>query len=64
MRKISREEIEIAGREVHDTYYNEGYCHAREKADELQARMVLTGATTSDDISAFERSTGLSYQGK
>lgn len=64
MSRLSKEEIEIAGREIHDTYYKEGYWPAREKADQLEARMVLTGSTTSDDISAFERSTGLSYQGK
>lgn len=61
MRKLTRDEIRTAGKVAREAYNSDGYWAGKEIADELKAKMVLSGATSSDDIYEFEQATGYSY---
>lgn len=62
MRKMTSEEIRIAGRAAHDAYYEEGYAAGKKYADQLQGEMIRRGNTSSDDIYEFEHSTTYSWE--
>lgn len=62
MRKMTLEEIRIAGRPAHDAYYEEGYAAGKKYAEQLQAEMIRRGNISSDDIYEFERSTTYSWE--
>lgn len=62
MSKLSLEEIRIGAKDIHDTYYKNGYTAAREKADAFQAVMLTHDNTDFDSRYEFEKHSGMTYR--